>query len=254
MRPLFLPLCLVVGCTGVASLPSPEHGTSPAEEVVDPSACAPPPARLRRLTPLQLEATLEAGLRVDDGQSRPAFWQPLRNRFTTTAGIIGALQPSVPETELFSHEAKVEAATPLFFSSMVGLSASLSTQALTRLDPCIAAGADDTCVSRLISEVGARLFRRPLASDEQARFMNGFSAWARTMPRREAVALTLRRLTLESLGAAAPLVEDALAREVEAWAAAKNLERARVRASEFVTRYPTSYRRATVERAAGLVP
>lgn len=59
---------------------------------------------------------------------------------------------------------------------------------------------------------------------------------------------------LESLGAAAPLVEDALAREVEAWAAAENFERARARASEFVTRYPTSYRRATVERAAGLVP
>ncbi len=196
MRTLFLPLCLVVACTGVASLPSPEHGTSPADEVVDPSACAPPPARLRRLTPLQLEATLEAGLRVDDGQSRPALWQPLRNRFTTTAGIIGALQPSVPETELFSHEAKVEAATPLFFSSMVGLSVSLSTQAVTRLDPCIAAGADDGCVSRLITEVGARLFRRPLASDDQARFMDGFSAWARVMPRREALALTLRRLTL----------------------------------------------------------
>ncbi|MCU0696379.1 MAG: FecR domain-containing protein [Myxococcaceae bacterium] len=59
---------------------------------------------------------------------------------------------------------------------------------------------------------------------------------------------------VEALGAAPPLVEDALAREVEAWVDAKDLEQARLRAAAFVARYPGSYRRAAVERAAGLTP
>ena len=196
MRHLILSTLLVTGCTGVAELSTPPVGPGDEVEVLDPTACAPPPARLRRLTPLQLEATLEAGLRVDDGQARPATWQPLRNRFNTTLGIIGALQPTAPETDVFSHEANVEAATPLFFAAMVSQSATLSTQALGRLDACIAAGPDEACVARVVREVGARLFRRPLSDEAASRYLEGLATWAATMPRRDALALTLRRLVL----------------------------------------------------------
>jgi transmembrane sensor len=91
-----------------------------------------------------------------------------------------------------------------------------------------------------------------------------------TEPRRSTVAFLRARLLLQELGDAraaaeafagieafgAPtaLVEDALAREVEAWARAGVAVRARERAEAFIRRFPTSYRRSDVAAAGGLVP
>lgn len=51
-----------------------------------------------------------------------------------------------------------------------------------------------------------------------------------------------------SLSPDGPLAEDALAREVEAWAKAGNVERAKVSAREYLEKFPTGHRRDWVDR------
>lgn len=83
-------------------------------------------------------------------------------------------------------------------------------------------------------------------------------------PRSAVVAFTLGRILRDELSRPAdaarafsqveqsskdaPLAEDALAREVEAWQAAKSRERAKQRARDYVQRYPQGERRAWMER------
>ncbi len=82
-------------------------------------------------------------------------------------------------------------------------------------------------------------------------------------PRAPAAAFTLGRALLAQGAAAAaartfaaaralapdgPLAEDALAREIEAWSAAGEVERARLRAGRYVELYPDGARAATIAR------
>ena len=57
---------------------------------------------------------------------------------------------------------------------------------------------------------------------------------------------------LKAQGTSSPLDEDALAREVEAWARAGDRERARARAELYFTRYPLGTRARAVRSASGI--
>jgi hypothetical protein len=119
-----------------------------------------------------------------------------------------------------------------------------------------------------------QLVKEGEAAQRERRWADANRAWGRavrdfpTEARRSPVAFMRAKLLLndmgdasaaaeafagiEALGAPMALVEDALAREVEAWVRASAVERARERAQAFVRRFPASYRRAQVVKSAGL--
>ncbi len=111
----------------------------------------------------------------------------------------------------------------------------------------------------------ARISRHPRdAVRPLSRVMTRFSS----DPRASLAAFTLGRIQLEDLtrpvaaarafrraqvlGRGGPLAEDALAREVEAWSRAGKKDLARLRAREYLARYPRGLRVRAVKQYAGL--
>jgi transmembrane sensor len=116
----------------------------------------------------------------------------------------------------------------------------------------------------LASDV-ARLSGHPKQAAEQ---LNRLLAQHAKDPRAPLAAFTLGRVLLDELGrprqaaeafarlrtleGAGPLAEDALAREVEAWSRAGELEKARAAAQAYVASYPNGQRLRSVRRYGGL--
>jgi hypothetical protein len=66
-----------------------------------------------------------------------------------------------------------------------------AVRALVGCDDWSAPDAATACAAQLVTQVGARLFRRPLATDERDRFLLRFRAWAAAIDFEAAVRLTL---------------------------------------------------------------
>jgi Protein of unknown function (DUF1592)/Protein of unknown function (DUF1588) len=161
-----------------------------------------PAGAKRRLTPLQLKATLERALLVDDGQVREsAVWTPLRLHQATSQGILGALNRTTPTSELFSHDATIASSGPLFIEAMAQLSETLVSKALSaaqRLHPCATKSISDSCAMTIVQTVGPRLFRRPLTDDETLTFSQDYQMRLSAMSRSDSLAMVLRRMVLSA--------------------------------------------------------
>ena len=139
-------LALAVGCQGLigGTPPDPE----PQEEEVCTSIASPgAPVPMRRLTAVQVQRTVSDVLGVD-------------------------LELAVVDETLFTFRSNVSSSVDLVAARGYLDFAEAATAAVD-LSPCSAAGS--ACDSWLYDDVGARLFRRPLSSDERGRLASLFT-------------------------------------------------------------------------------
>jgi hypothetical protein len=122
-----------------------------------PEACAPGvnqlgPRQLRRLTRLEYDNTIRDLFQID------SVW--------------GAAFPPDDVVDGFDGNAAALRIGPLLADKYAGAADEIATvvaRDLGKLAPCAAAG-DEACATTMISDVGARIFRRPLATGEAARY------------------------------------------------------------------------------------
>ncbi len=192
-----LGVCL--SCTGSLGNPGSVNASDPS--IPPPQAtCRVPPARLRKLTPAQLEATVESALGVDDGVTfRNNGWLPHAFRASDLRGMVGQLVAVSPAATGFTHEGNVASHSSLYLEVYNALSAKLVSQALatpTVLHPCATPQLDRVCVEKIIKATGERLFRRPPTADELSTFLGDFETRSTSGSRVEALGWVLRRMTL----------------------------------------------------------
>jgi hypothetical protein len=122
-----------------------------------PRACAPGmanvgPRQLRRLTRLEYDNTVRDLFQIDSA------W--------------GASFPPDDVVDGFDGNAAALRVGPLLADKYAGAADEIATAVardLVKLAPCAAAG-DDACASTIVSDVGGRIFRRPLATTEATRY------------------------------------------------------------------------------------
>jgi hypothetical protein len=138
---------------GAAGAPGgPPTGARPADPSgrIDPAACAPPPARLWKLSPEQYGRTVEAAFGAD-----------------VQLGV--RLHRTLADTPSgFGNSAEALTMTGPHVEQLYGNAAAVATRvAATFTCP---AGGDPGCARKAIADLGRRAFRRPLAPDEQERY------------------------------------------------------------------------------------
>lgn len=151
--------------TGSGAAPGPGSGAGggggqpapgdPAAKPIDPRTCAPGPAPMRRLSRLEYNNTIRDLL---GDTSRPADAFPAEqggNGFGNDANAI-AFAPVLAEN---------------YFSAAERLAATATRDAaaLRKVTGCDPAAGEDACARSFIRTFGARAFRRPVATDEEAR-------------------------------------------------------------------------------------
>jgi hypothetical protein len=173
-------LLLACGALATSAACSSTKSGGPGDQPPTAGASTPGPAPLRRLTNTEylnalhdlfpaLNPTLPAlpeDLTVDGFDNNAASQAPsdiLIARYETIANFY----------------AQGATATTSAVASLVGCS-DWSTQALAT-----------TCAKQLVTRVGLRVFRRPLTSDEQARYLAHFQSWQSAVDFPGAVQLTL---------------------------------------------------------------
>jgi Protein of unknown function (DUF1592)/Protein of unknown function (DUF1588)/Protein of unknown function (DUF1585) len=194
---------LLVSCTGAVGAPGSSLGqpSSPTPSVwPQQPACQAPAARLRKLTPAQLEATIESALGVDDGVTfRKNGWLPYAFRASELRGMVGQLAAVSPAATGFTHEGNVPSHSSLYLEVYSALSAKLVSQALanpTALHRCATPQFESSCVENILKTTGEKLFRRPLTTEELTTFMADFENRIGTDTRSAALSWVLRRMTL----------------------------------------------------------
>jgi uncharacterized membrane protein YgcG len=148
-----LALLSVVGLVGCMSGGTPELEPPPQEEVAD----APPP-RFTRLLGRQYVATIEEllGPEAADAAAPPAD--------VTHHGLdsIAAAENAVTALDVITYE-----------SSAWAVADAASADRLDQLAGCVPAEpADHACMTSFVERLGRRAFRRPLESDELARYVD----------------------------------------------------------------------------------
>lgn len=147
----------------VGSGPAPPAPAVPRPAESAPGACAPAPARLWKLTPVQIERTVAALL---PGVSTPA----------------AGLRDSLATGDGFSNAAHWRDMSEPHVAQLLTLAGTLASQAAGRgaaLAPCLAQRpVTAACVRQVVTGFGARAFRRPLEPDEVQELARFFEAEA----------------------------------------------------------------------------
>lgn len=141
--------------TPTSPLPPPASDTPPAVRAfggeLDPAACVPRPVQVRRLTPAELESTVETalGVNMDIAGSLEGSFQVPPEAFSTHSGVPHMGESQV-ETWMNLAEAVAAAALP------------------AEVEPCLDARLDDAdCVGQLLDGAGRILFRRSATAAER---------------------------------------------------------------------------------------
>jgi hypothetical protein len=161
--------------------PTAPPGSAPA--AASPARCEPELRRIWRFTPAQIRRNLEA----------------LFGAKNVPAGLEAELDKYVASGAPFSNAADVPTGTPAFIEHLVEVTRALARGAvrdLRALHACFGAGVSRPCVSSLVSDLGARAWRRPVTDEEVKDYLLTFDAVAAASDPPTGVEYVLRRLLL----------------------------------------------------------
>ncbi len=173
------------GTTGTALPPGPmATALPPGPMATNVAGCPLLPARAYRLTPGQLRRTYAALL----GAAAPGEdWQK---------GLEGAIPDG---SGTFSNGEAILSASPGFMETLWnGVRASVATTIsnLPGLNACFALGVTRPCVSTMLTEFGARAWRRPWTDEEKNIYLAAYDAAAAKANPKAALEQVLRRLLM----------------------------------------------------------
>ena len=183
MRPL-LPLAACGLVAAVYAGCSNGDPASPSLPVVTVPSTPVGPSPLRRLSDAEYLNALQdlfPALTATVGPTLPALPPDV-----AVAGFDNAAEAQIPSDVLVARYESV--------ANLYAAAACVDASSVAALVGCAdwsTAALATSCATQFIQQTGARLFRRPVASDEQARFLLHFQAWRATIDFPGAVQLTL---------------------------------------------------------------
>lgn len=151
--------------------------------VVPPAAvgCGYVPARIYRLTPVQIRRSLASVL----GASTPG------------EDLQQSLEGALPDAKPFSNGELVLAGSPVFVETMFsGLerSAAAALGNPAGIAPCLSGGVNRACVTSVLTDFGAKAWRRPWTSEEIQSYLTFFDAITAKSDPKRGLEYVLRRM------------------------------------------------------------